>query len=209
MVLILTHRPDSDLAGESRATLRVGSMRSAEFVPRAHKHRPLRFGLRNLSAWSLVLVGSAAVLVTAGAVLAAVWLSSTKTIAVSSHTTASLMGIELRVQSGDVAVVGGSQNGVSITSSNHSVFGHGPHQHRSLHRGLLKISSSCPRLVIGSCSASYRVVVPNDVPISVRTERGSIRARRISGLGRHRDRQRLDQGRGLLRLRARRRVGER
>ncbi len=122
-----------------------------------------------------MLVSSAAVLVTAGAVLAAMWLSSTKTIALSSHTAASLMGIELRVQSGDVAVVGGSQNGVSITSNNHSVFGHGPHQHRSLHRGILRIDSSCPRLVIGSCSASYRVVVPNDVPISIRTERGNIR----------------------------------
>ncbi len=150
-------------------------MRSAEFVLRARKHRPLRFGLRNLSAWCVVLVGSAAVLVTAAGVIAALWLSSTKTMAVSSHMSVSLMGIELRVQSGDVAVVGGSQNGVSITSNDHAAFGHGPHQIRSLHRGILQISSSCPRMVIGSCSASYRLVVPNDVPISIRTERGNIR----------------------------------
>ena len=30
-------------------------------------------------------------------------------------------------------------------------------------------------MVVGSCSASYRMVVPNDVPISIRTEHGNIR----------------------------------
>ncbi len=150
-------------------------MPSAEFVPGARKHRPLELGLRNLSVWPLVLVGSAAVLVTAAAVLAALWLSSAKTDATSSHLPASLLGIELRVQSGDIAVVGGSQNGVSITASKHSVFGHGPVQHRSLHGGILQISSTCPRLVVGSCSASYRLAVPNDVPISIRAEHGNIR----------------------------------
>ena len=30
-------------------------------------------------------------------------------------------------------------------------------------------------MVVGSCSASYRIDVPNDVPISIRTERGDIR----------------------------------
>ena len=77
--------------------------------------------------------------------------------------------------SGDVAVVGGSQTGVSISRTNHSAFGHGPRQHRSLRGGLLQISSSCPQMVVGSCSASYRVGVPNDVPISIRTEGGNIR----------------------------------
>jgi hypothetical protein len=150
-------------------------MPSAEFVRGARKHRPRWFGLRNLSAWSLVLVGSAAVLLTAAAVLAVLWLSSSKMTAISSHVTASLMGIELRVQSGDVAVVGGSQHGVSVTSDNHSVFGYGPGQHRSLRDGILRISSSCPRMVVGTCSASYRLLVPNDVPISIRTEHGDIR----------------------------------
>jgi hypothetical protein len=174
-VVMLTHRTAPTAVAQPRVRLVLGSMPGAEFFPDARTDGPLRFGLRNLSAWSLLLVSSAAVLVIAGVILAVLWLSSSKTVAVSSHTTASLMGIELRVQSGDVAVVGGSQNGVSIASSNRSVFGHGPRQHQSLHRGILQISSSCPRLVIGTCSASYRLAVPNDVPISIRTERGNIR----------------------------------
>jgi len=121
------------------------------------------------------LAGSAATLLIAGAVLGALWLSSTETRTVSSHLPASLRGIELQVQSGDVAIVGGSQSGVSISSSDRSAFGHGPRERRSLRGGILRVSSGCPRMVVGSCSASYRIDVPNDVPISIRTEHGDIR----------------------------------
>jgi Putative adhesin len=120
-------------------------------------------------------MGSAAVLVVAAAVLGVLWLTSGKTTTVSSRLPASLLGIELKVQSGDVTIVGGSQSGVSISSNDHSVFGHGPRERRSIRSGILRISSSCPRLVIGSCTASYHIDVPNDVPISIRTEQGSIR----------------------------------
>ena len=121
------------------------------------------------------MAGSAATLLIAGAVLGALWLSSTETRTVSSHLPASLRGIELQVQSGDVAIVGGSQSGVSISSSDRSAFGHGPRERRSLRGGILRVSSGCPRMVVGSCSASYRIDVPNDVPISIRTEHGDIR----------------------------------
>lgn len=148
---------------------------SAELVPDAREHRPLRLGLRRITPWGLVLVGSATTLVIAGAVLGALWLSSTKTRTVSAHLPGSLRGIELHVQSGDVAIVGGSQSGVAISSDRRSVFGHGPRERRSLQAGILRISSSCPQMVVGSCSASYRIDVPNDVPISIRTEQGNIR----------------------------------
>ena len=148
---------------------------SAELVPGAREHRPLLLGLRRITPWGLVLVGSATTLLIAGAVLGALWLSSTETRTVSSHLPASLGGIELHVQSGDVAIVGGSQTGVSISSSDRSVFGHGPRERRSLRGGILRISSGCPQMVVGSCSASYRINVPNDVPISIRTEHGNIR----------------------------------
>ncbi len=122
-----------------------------------------------------MLVGSATTLLIAATVLGVLWLSSTETRTVSSHLPASLRGIELRVQSGDVAIIGGSQTGVSISSSDRSVFGHGPRERRSLLGGILRISSGCPRMVVGSCRASYRIGVPNDVPISIRTEHGDIR----------------------------------
>lgn len=148
---------------------------SAELVRGAREHRPLRLGLRRVTPWGLVLLGSATTLIIAGAVLGVLWLSSTKNRTVAAHWPASLRGIELRVQSGDVAIVGGSQTGVSIARSDHWVFGHDPSERRSLHSGILRISSGCPQMVLGSCSASYRIDVPNDVPISIRAESGNVR----------------------------------
>jgi len=134
-----------------------------------------RFGGRCLSPWPLLLIGSATVLVIAGAVIGALWLSSAMTSAVFARVDVSLSGIELRVQSGDVAIVGGSQTGVSISRQDDSAFGPRPRERRSISSGILRISSECPQLVMGSCAASYRIAIPDDVPISVRTDEGNIR----------------------------------
>jgi hypothetical protein len=127
---------------------------SAELVPVAREDRPPLSGLRRITPWGLVLVGSATTLLIAAAVLVALWLSSTETRMAFSHLPASLRGIELHVQSGDVAIVGGSQAGVSISSSDRSVFGHGPRERRSLRGGILRISSGCPEMVVGSCGSA-------------------------------------------------------
>jgi Putative adhesin len=148
---------------------------SAELARGARDPRRLLSGLRRITPWGLVLIGSAGTLFAAAAVLGAMWVSSTETRTVSSHLPASLGGIELHVQSGDVAIVGGSRTGVSISGSDRSVFGHGPREQRSLRGGILRITSGCPHMVVGSCSASYRIDVPNNVPISIRTEHGDIR----------------------------------
>jgi hypothetical protein len=120
-------------------------------------------------------MSSAGVLVIAAAVLVAPWLSGASTAASSSRWPSTLLGIDLHVRSGDVTIVGGSQTGVSITREDRWAFGHRPREQRSVRAGILRVSSSCPQLVVGSCSASYRVDVPNDVPISIRTEHGTIR----------------------------------
>jgi hypothetical protein len=120
-------------------------------------------------------MSSAAMLVIAAGVLAALWQSSVSTAVSSSRWPASLMGIELHVPSGNVTIVGGSQSGVSVTRDERWVFGHRPRERQSIRAGILRVSSNCPRLVLGSCAASYRVEVPNDMPISIRTEHGRIR----------------------------------
>ena len=52
---------------------------SAELVRGAREHRPLPSGVRRITPWGLVLVGSATTLLIAGAVLGALWRSSTET----------------------------------------------------------------------------------------------------------------------------------
>jgi Toastrack DUF4097 len=137
-----------------------------------HQRRP-QSRLR-VSRWALLVAGSLLVLVAAAVVLTVLWLSSSKTTSFASQPAASPLGIELRVQSGDVTVVGGSQSGASISHSDDSVFGHGPHEQRSISAGVIHISSTCPRLVVGRCRSNYRLDVPDDVPISIRAQNGSV-----------------------------------
>jgi hypothetical protein len=147
----------------------------ADPLSAAADHDGRRRGRLRVSRWALLLAGSLLLLVAAAVFLAVLWLSTSKTTSFSSQLSASPLGIELRVQSGDVAVVGGSQSGVSISHSDDSVFGHGPHEQRSVSAGIVHISSSCPRLVIGQCWANYRLDVPDDVPLSIRAENGTVR----------------------------------
>jgi len=137
-------------------------------------HDPRRHGRLRVSRWALLLTSSLLVLIATAVVLTVLWLSTVKTTSFASQLSASPLGIELRVQSGDVAVVGGSQSGVSISHSDDSVFGHGPREHRSISAGIIYVSSSCPRLVVGRCWANYRLDVPDDVPISIRAENGTV-----------------------------------
>jgi putative adhesin len=151
-----------------------GSLVDGDLLSAAADRDARRHGRLRVSRWALLLAGSLLVLVAAAVVLAVLWLSTSKTTSFVSQLSARPLGIELRVQSGDVAVVGGSQSGVSISRSDDSVFGHGPHERRSISAGVIHISSSCPRLVIGHCRANYRLDVPDSVPISIRAENGAV-----------------------------------
>ena len=167
-------RLDRDLISYNK---RYACTRKAVEEPRpfAHKYRLPGFGGRFSAPWPRLLIGSVTGLVIAGAVIGAVGLSSATTSTVFARLPLSLSGIELRVQSGDVAIVGGSQNGVSINREDRSAFAPLPREQRSISSGILRISSDCPELLMGSCTASYQIGVPNDVPISIRTEQGNIR----------------------------------
>jgi hypothetical protein len=120
------------------------------------------------------VAGSAAALVATGVVFGFLWISSLKTRSFSAQLPGSVLGIELRVQSGNVDVVGGSRNGLSISHSDRSAFGHGPRSQRSIRNGIVTITSSCPQLVVGHCGSDYRITVPANIPISIRAEHGTV-----------------------------------
>ena len=46
---------------------------------------------------------------------------------------------------------------------------------RQLENGTLSIVSRCPDQVLGSCRASYRLTVPDNVPLEIETSSGSVR----------------------------------
>ena len=51
--------------------------------------------------------------------------------------------------------------------------------------GALTVTSGCPRIVVGSCSASYEVAAPETATVDVRTTSGNVR---LDGLPRQRER---------------------
>jgi hypothetical protein len=49
---------------------------------------------------------------------------------------------------------------------------------------MFRVRSRCPRTVLHGCSVGYRVVVPDNVPLTVQTDGGSVRFRGYRGSAR-------------------------
>jgi len=124
--------------------------------------------------WPLLVAVSFVLLVGGITAFTAAWLLSGRTRTTSYTAHGPLTGVQIRVVSGDVVIVGGSQGGVSVRLTDRSTFGHGPTEWRHRVDQRLEIASTCPKLAVGACAANYRVAIPDDVPVSVRTDRGSI-----------------------------------
>lgn len=121
------------------------------------------------------VAASAAILVLIGAALGIGWLASTTTRTIRYAVPAAAARVVLDVASGDVDVVGGVGPTVEVERVDRFAFGRSARERRSLRGGTLRIDSRCPRILVGSCSASYRVSVPEAVSVSVRTRAGDVR----------------------------------
>jgi hypothetical protein len=128
-----------------------------------------------LAPWTVLVTASFALLLAGALLLGIWWLASARTKSAAYYTgPAARTGIEVNVQSGDVTIVGGSRVGVFVNRTDRSVFGHDPREQVFVRDGILHLVSTCPALVVGSCVSSYRLNVPDDVPISVRADHGNI-----------------------------------
>ena len=76
---------------------------------------------------------------------------------------------------------GGSARQVDVQRRQRSAFGHAPTTSRSITGGTFLVKSRCPTEVLGSCSVSYRLIVPDNLPIEIRTDRGDVRFRGYRG----------------------------
>lgn len=128
-----------------------------------------------VSRWTLLVAASAALLAAAAAALAALWFTTKTSASVTSPVPRNVLGIELRVESGDVSVVGGGRAPLAITHVDHGVYNQAPTEQRSLRKGILRLTAGCPSLVVGSCASDYRLELPDNVPISIRAEHGTVR----------------------------------
>jgi hypothetical protein len=86
-----------------------------------------------------------------------------------------LTGVSLDLGDADVEVRGGGRaTSVTVEHVDRYGFGHAPQAQRSVAGGVFRIHSRCPRTVLHGCSVRYRVVVPDNVPLAVRTGGGDV-----------------------------------
>ena len=105
------------------------------------------------------------------------WLVTAETSVASYAVRGSVDGITLDLGAADVEVVGGGDRpAVEVRRTDEFAFGRRAQSRRSATGGELTISSRCPRsAVLHVCSARYRLTVPDNVRVTVRTSTGNVR----------------------------------
>src|SRR4051794_14329496 len=123
-----------------------------------------------LSPWGRVVAISALLVVGAGVALVVAALASRHERLVSYPVTGTLNGVSFDLGDGEIEIVGGGRrSSVSVARTERFSFGHDAETARSVAGGVFRVRSRCPTSLVGSCSVSYRVVVPDNVPVDVKT----------------------------------------
>ena len=144
-----------------------------------------------LTPWTRLVAVCAVLVVGCLVALVAMAVASRGERLVSYPVRGSINGLQLDMGDADVVIArGGRRPAVEIQRRENFAFGHTAKATREVDGGVFMLRSRCPRTVMHSCSVRYRVVVPDNIPIDVRTGSGSIRldgyrgsARLASGSG--------------------------
>ena len=138
-----------------------------------------------ISRWGVVVMASSLLIVGGAAALAIASVASSRERLVSFAVRGSLSGVALDVDDGDVEIAGGGRRSVlDVQRTDRFAFGHDAEVQRTVTGGELRLQSRCPNAVPRACSVRYRVVVPDNVPVTVRTGGGTVRFRGYRGSAR-------------------------
>ena len=128
-----------------------------------------------ISSWGMLVMASALVVGGAVAALAIASFTSSHERVVSYDVRGSLSGVSLDVDDADVTIAGAGERALlGVQRTDHYAFGHDADLQRTVAGGELRLRSRCPNTVPRACSVSYRVVVPDNVPVTVRTTGGTV-----------------------------------
>jgi hypothetical protein len=118
------------------------------------------------------------------AVLLIWWGASRTTQVVSFEVRGTLTAIELDLDDAPVQITGGAGSEVQVRRTEEFAFGRRPTVTRDVSRGVLRISSRCPETVLSTCAASFRIAVPDNVLVNVRTSSGRVAINGLNGSAR-------------------------
>ncbi|MCW3033617.1 MAG: hypothetical protein JWM60_1962 [Solirubrobacterales bacterium] len=149
-----------------RARRRAAS--SVRHAPSLHAHVRLR-------GWSLLVSVSVAICILVALLAIVGWIASLHTNVTTYSYSGAITHVRLRLASGDATIVSSPSAAVEVRRTDRYAFGHAARERRSFAAGIVSVSSSCPRIILGSCSASYEVAVPETATVEVRTGDGNVR----------------------------------
>jgi hypothetical protein len=135
-----------------------------------------RVAERRRMTWARLVTASACVVVGVALAMAVWWAVSSERRVTSYSVRGALTAVSLDLGGANAEIVGGREDPVvEVRRTDRFAFGHPAAHRREVSGGVLRISSRCPRTVLGTCAAAYRLSVPNNVPVSVRTGSGDVR----------------------------------
>jgi hypothetical protein len=137
--------------------------------------RPVDALSRHASSWGWLVTVSAFALLTAGLVMAVWWAATDEERTASYQVRGSVTAITLDIGEADLQIVGGgSQAALQVSHTDRFSFNHPAEAERVVRGGELRLRSRCPAALIGSCASAYRLRVPDNVPVRVRTTSGDV-----------------------------------
>ena len=137
--------------------------------------RPLDALTRHASSWGRLVTISVFAVLTAVLVMLVWWVATTEERTGTYVVRGTVNGITLDIGDADLDIIGGgSQAALQVSRTDNFSFGHPAEAERIVRDGTLRLRSRCPAALIGSCSSSYRVRIPENVPLTVRTTSGDV-----------------------------------
>jgi hypothetical protein len=135
-----------------------------------------------LSPWGRIVVISALLVVGGAVALAVAAVASTQEVRPTFTVEGTVDTLTFDVADADVTVIGGGRrDNVEVQRSERYAFGHRPRVDKHPSAGAFSLRSRCPVSLPGPCRVSYRVVVPDNVALDIRTTRGNVALRGYRG----------------------------
>jgi hypothetical protein len=127
------------------------------------------------SSWTLLVVASAMVVFGVALAIGTWWAISSEQRVTSYAVRGPLEAIALDLGNADAEIVGARDEPVvEVRRTDRYAFGQPAASRREVSDGVLRLGSRCASAILGACSATYRLTVPNNVPITVRTGSGDV-----------------------------------
>jgi hypothetical protein len=141
---------------------------------------------RRASPWWWLVAASTLLLLLIAVVLAFWWATSRTTQTVTYNVRGTPTAIELDLGSAPVQITGGAADAVEVRRTEEFAFGRRPRVTRSVdaRSGVLRITARCPATVLATCDASFRLAVPDNVLVNVRTTSGRVAIGSLNGSAR-------------------------